>query len=346
MKKEAMLYEKLDKKKVRCEICSQECEIPVGEKGFCGVRQNIDGKLYSLVYGKAVAISLDPIEKKPFFHFAPGSRTLSVATVGCNLKCSFCQNWDISQGFEEVYGESYSPEDLIKKAKAWRSQGLAYTYTEPAVFYEYVYDTAKRTEIDLYNVLVTNGYFTPESIKKISPFIDAANVDLKGNYIFYKKHCLGKKGDTPVKESLLEMKKHKIFTEITIMLIPGLNDDEALIANMSKWIYENLGEHTPLHFSRFYPHYKMKDREPTPVETLEKAREIAKEQGLWYIYIGNVPGHKYENTYCHGCGKLVIERHGFEIKKFNIDNNLRCIYCGTKIPIKGAGWIDPNLFKK
>ena len=266
-KKETMIYEKLEDKKVKCGICSQECEIPAGGKGFCGVRQNIDGKLYSLVYGKAVSIAIDPIEKKPFFHFAPGTRSLSVATVGCNLKCSFCQNWMISQEFGEVHGEKYFPKDLVKKAKAWRCKGIAYTYTEPAVFYEYVYDTAKEAQTELYNVLVTNGYFTPEAIKKIAPFIDAANVDLKGNYIFYKKYCLAKGGDEPVKRTLVEMKKNKIFVEITTLLIPGLNDDEAMIANMCEWIVENLGEHTPLHFSRFYPQYKMQDKPPTPVET-------------------------------------------------------------------------------
>ena len=340
-----MIYEKLEKNKVKCGICSQNCEIQPGEKGFCGVRKNVDGKLESLVYGKAVAVSLDPIEKKPLFHFAPGSRALSVATMGCNLKCSFCQNWDISQDFSDIRGDDYSPQDLVKKARGWRCQGIAYTYTEPAVFYEYVYDTAKEAQTKLYNVLVTNGYFTPESIKKISLYIDAANVDIKGNYMFYKKHCLAKGGDEPVKKTLLALKENDIFTEITTMLIPGLNDDHAFIANMCEWIVENLGEHTPLHFSRFYPHHKMNDKDPTPIETLERAREIAKESGLWYIYIGNVPGHKHENTYCHGCGNLAIERIGYEIKKFNIDENLRCMNCGEKIPIKGRGWIPKELFK-
>lgn len=342
--KETMLYEKLGNKKVRCNICSQRCELSPGQRGLCGVRENINGKLYSLVYGKAVSVAIDPIEKKPFFHFAPGSRALSVATVGCNFKCKFCQNWEISQEFGEPYGEKYFPKDLVKKAKAWRCGGIAYTYTEPTVFYEYVYDTAKEAQTELYNVLVTNGYMTPEAIKKIAPFIDAANVDLKGDYLFYKKYCLGTKGDEPVKRTLIEMKKNKIHTEITTMLIPGLNDSEAFIANMSEWIVENLGENTPLHFSRFYPHYKMTDRPITPVETLEKAREVARGQGLQYVYIGNVLGHKYENTYCPACGKLLIERHGFTIKKFNIDKNLRCINCGEKIPIGGKNWIPKELF--
>ncbi|MCD6368062.1 MAG: AmmeMemoRadiSam system radical SAM enzyme [Candidatus Aenigmarchaeota archaeon] len=342
--KETMIYEKLEDKKVKCGICSQECVIPPGGKGFCEVRENIDGKLYSLVYGRPVSIAIDPIEKKPFFHFAPGSRALSIATVGCNLKCKFCQNWEISQEFDDVYGEKYSPQDLVKKAKAWRCGGIAYTYTEPAVFYEYVYDTAKEAQTELYNVLVTNGYMTPEAIKKISPYIDAANVDLKGDYTFYKNYCLGLKGDEPVKRSLLEMKRNKIFVEVTVLLIPGLNDDDSTISIISEWIAKKLGKKTPVHFSRFYPHYKMQDVPPTPVETLERAREIAKDNGLWYVYIGNVPGHKYENTYCHSCGRLLIERHGYEITKFNIDKNLRCIYCGEKIPIEGKHWIPKELF--
>ncbi|MCD6399024.1 MAG: AmmeMemoRadiSam system radical SAM enzyme [Thermotogae bacterium] len=344
--KETMIYEKLRDNIVKCGICAQKCEIHPGQKGLCKVRENIQGKLYSLVYGKAVDVSVDPIEKKPFFHFAPGSRALSVATAGCNLGCKFCQNWEISQEFKEVYGKEYSPKDLAIKAKNWYCDGIAYTYTEPAVFYEYVYDTAKEASPELYNVLVTNGYFTPEAIKKISGHIDAANVDYKGDYIFYRKYCLGTRGDDPVKEALKTFKEEKIWFEITNLIIPGLNDSEGWIRTMCKWIVDNLGEDVPIHFSRFYPSYKMLNRNPTPIATLEKAREIAKEEGLWYSYIGNVLGHKYENTYCRGCGKLLIKRYGFNIEEFNIDKNMRCIYCGEKIPIKGERWINQKLFKK
>lgn len=343
--KETMIYEKLEDKKVKCGICSQRCELKPGQKGFCGVRENIEGKLYSLVYGLAVDVNVDPIEKKPFFHFAPGSRALSVATVGCNLHCQFCQNWQISQEFEKPFGKKYLPEDLIKKAKAWRCGGIAYTYTEPAVFFEYVYDTARNAGSELYNVLVTNGYFTPEAVKKLANYIDAANVDLKGDYLFYSKYCLGKFGDEPVKESLKMFQKEKVWIEITNLIIPGLNDSEAWLRRMCKWIVDNLGEEVPLHFSRFYPNYKMLHIPPTPIETLEKAHEIARNEGIKYVYIGNVPGHRYENTFCPECGNAVIKRFGFRIEEFNLDRNLRCIHCGEKIPIKGEGWIDLKLFK-
>ncbi len=344
--KETMLYDKLENDKVKCNICSQRCELNPGQKGFCKVRANIKGKLYSLVYGKAIDVSVDPVEKKPFFHFAPGSRALSVATVGCNLECQFCQNWEISQKFEKIYGENFSPEDLVKKAKNWKCDGIAYTYTEPAVFYEYVYDTAKKAGASLYNVLVTNGYFTTEAIKKISAYIDAANVDLKGDYLFYKKYCLAKGGDEPVKEALKTFQKEKIWIEITNLLIPGLNDSEVQIKTMCKWIVNNLGEEVPLHFSRFYPNYKMMNIPPTAIETLEKAREIARNEGIKYVYVGNVPGHRYENTFCQGCGKAVIKRFGFKIEEFNLDKNLRCIYCGKKLPIAGKNWIKLEMYKK
>jgi len=344
--KETMIYQKGKNKKVKCGICGQSCELNEGQKGFCGTRENINGRLYSLVYGTAIDVAVDPIEKKPFFHFAPGSRALSVATLGCNLGCLFCQNWQISQEFDRIEGEPYSPKDLVKKAKEWKCQGIAYTYTEPAVFYEYVYETAKEAETKFYNVLVTNGYFTPESIKRISNFIDAANVDLKGDYIFYKKYCFGKKGDEPVKETLKALQKNKIWIEITNLLIPNLNDKEADVRIMCKWIIENLGDEVPLHFSRFYPTYKMKNVPPTPVETLEKAREIAREEGLKYVYIGNVPGHRYENTFCQECGNILIKRFGFSVQEFNLDKNLRCVKCGKKLPMAGEKWIDKRLFKE
>ncbi len=342
--KETMVYDK-KKGSVKCGICGQRCELSDGQRGLCKVRKNVNGTLYSLVYGKAIDIALDPIEKKPFFHFAPGSRALSVATMGCNLGCLFCQNWSISQDFDEIEGQPYSPKDLVKKAKNWKCKGIAYTYTEPAVFYEYVYDTARETDTTLYNVLVTNGYFTPESLEKISRHIEAANVDLKGGYSFYKKYCLGKQGDGPVKETLKILKEKKIWTEITTLLIPGLNDDEARIKTMCRWILDNLGD-VPLHFSRFYPNYKMADRKPTPVETLEKAWDIAKKEGLNYVYVGNVPGHEHENTFCHGCGNAAIKRSGFALEEFNLDKNFRCVKCGEKVPVAGKNWIDTRLFRK
>ncbi|UCG95932.1 MAG: AmmeMemoRadiSam system radical SAM enzyme [archaeon] len=344
--KETMIYDKLDMDKVKCGICGQGCEISPGERGFCKVRENVKGRLCSLVYGKAIDVSMDPIEKKPFFQFAPGSRTLSVATLGCNLGCLFCQNWEISQEFDKIRGEKYSPEDLVNKAGNWKCDGIAYTYTEPAVFYEYVYDTAKIAGSTLYNVLVTNGYFTPESVKKLAGYIDAANVDLKGDYRFYKKYCLGKKGDEPVKETLKILQKEKVWIEITDMIIPGLNDNTERVRNMCKWIVEELGREVPLHLSKFYPNYKLTSIPSTPVETLDKTREIARKEGIKYVYVGNVPGHRYESTFCQSCGEVAIKRFGFSIQKFNLDKNMRCRKCGEKIPVAGKNWINKKLFRK
>ncbi len=344
--KETKIYEKLDKERVRCGICGQRCEIEPFKRGFCKVRRNIKGKLYSLVYGKAIQSSIDPIEKKPLFHFAPGSKVMSIATVGCNLGCLFCQNWEISQEFGHIQEEFHSPEDIITRAKNTNCQGIAYTYTEPAVFYEYVYDTAKESGSSLFNIMVSNGYFTPESVKKISSYIDAVNIDLKGDYRFYKKYCFGKKGDEPVKESLKALKEEGIWTEITNMIIPGLNDDEGFTRNMCKWIVENLGREVPLHFSKFYPNYKMTNIEATPTKKLENAREIARKEGLKYVYIGNMPGHRYENTFCQGCGNVVIKRHGLSLEEFNMDKNFRCVKCGEKIPIEGKNWVKRDFFKK
>jgi len=344
--RETMIYEKLGNKKVKCGICGQGCELGHGQKGLCKVRENVNGRLYSLVYGRTIDVSVDPIEKKPFFHFAPGSKVLSVATQGCNLSCLFCQNWQISQDFNKVQGTRYAPKDIVTKVKNWKCDGIAYTYTEPAVFYEYVYDTAKETKADTYNVLVTNGYFTQESLKKVSRLIDAANVDLKGNYAFYKNNCLGKKGDDPVKESLILLKERKMWTEITNLLIPGLNDNQPWIRTMCKWIIDNLGDEVPLHFSRFYPNYKMDKIPVTPVKTLEKAREIARREGIKYVYVGNVPGHRFESTFCQGCGNVAIKRFGLSLEEFNLNKNLRCVKCGAKMPLGGKNWIDKKLFKK
>lgn len=324
--KEAMFYKQLKEKKVNCQLCPHSCVIPIDKAGKCGVRKNIDGTLYSLVHSKACAVSVNPVEKKPLYHFFPGEETLSLATVGCNLSCSFCQNYDISQvSSERIFGENYPPEKIVELAERYRSKIISYTYTEPTVFWEYAFDTMKLAkEKGMKNIWVSNGYTNTEPIKKMAPLLDAINVDVKGNEEVYRKLCGASL--RPVLNSLKEYKKHKIWIEVTSLIIPGYNDSLEWINFLSKWIKDNLGKQTPLHLSRFFPHYKMLDTEPTPLKTLEKLYKAAK-KNLDYIYIGNIPTAKYGNTCCLKCGELLIKREGFkvEIKK------LKCEKCNEKI---------------
>jgi len=330
--KQALFWKLLKNKSVRCILCPWKCAISEGKRGFCGVRENIDGKLYSLVYGKMVSYNIDPVEKKPFFHFAPGSQCLSIATVGCNLKCAFCQNWEISHP-KEIFGEDYSPEDIVEFAKRAGIPGIAYTYTEPTVFYEYALDTMKLAKkAGLYNVWVSNGYTNPDPIRKAAKYLDAVNVDLKGSMKFYQKLC-SIPNEEPVYTALRTYKKAGVWIEITNLIIPGHNDRPVQIKKLVGWIKENLGINTPIHFTRFFPYYKMRHTSPTPVETLEKAHQIATGLGMRWVYIGNVPGHKYESTYCPKCGKLLVRRVGFELGSFT-----DTCKCGHKLVLAGKKW--------
>lgn len=342
--KETMIYESLEGDKVRCGVCPRRCVIKDGEKGFCRVRENRGGKLYSLVYGRAVTTAVDPIEKKPLFHFAPGSRALSMATVGCNLRCDFCQNYSISNGWKEIVGDRLMPEDLVGQAENYGCDGIAYTYTEPTIFMEYAYDTMLEAETQLYNVFVSNGYMTKETVNEIGAHLDAINVDIKGTKEFYRKHCQVP-DPHPIYEALKELKKHDVWIEVTNLIIPDENDEEHHIRKMVNWIKDNLGDRTPLHFSRFHPHHELMDKNPTPVSTLEKAIEIAEEEGLKYVYCGNVRGHRSESTFCPNCGEIAVKRRGFSIRDFNIDRDLRCKNCGEEIDMRGRTWIPSKLFK-
>ncbi len=331
--KEALFYEKAVNDTVNCHLCARHCtEIPNGSTGFCGVRKNQEGVLYSLVYGKACSIAMDPIEKKPLFHFAPGSECLSMATVGCNFRCMQCQNWEISQP-SEISGQEISPEKIVEMAKAQGAKGIAYTYTEPTIFYEYAYDTMKlASKAGLYNVWVSNGYTTPEVIKHASKYLDAVNVDVKGNDKFYKKVCMTP-GIKPVYDALLAYKKYKVFTEITTLVVPGYNDRQKDILGIVEWIKDNLGVDVPLHFSAFFPQYKLTDVPPTPLKTVEKCHDIAKRRGMNYVYIGNAQTDK-ESTFCAKCGNTVIERTGYSTT-YQGD---KCKKCGTKVPVAGKQW--------
>jgi len=331
---EAYLYKSLKEEKVQCNLCSHRCIIKNGDRGICGVRENQGGILKTLVYGKIIASNVDPIEKKPLFHVFPGSRSYSIATAGCNFKCKFCQNADISQMPSDnngiIAGESYTPEDVVDEAVKANCKSIAYTYTEPTIYFEFAYDTAKLAHArGIKNVFITNGYMTYEALEMISPYLDAANVDLKAfNENFYKE--IVKARLEPVKETLKLMKKLGIFLEVTTLLIPGLNDDSEELKELASFIAGALGRETPWHISAFYPTYKLTDRPPTPVESLVKARKTGINAGLKYVYIGNVTGEDGENTFCYKCGKMLINRVGFSIIK-NVLKNGCCPYCGTQI---------------
>jgi pyruvate formate lyase activating enzyme len=338
-RKEAMLWEPLPHGKVRCNLCAHRCVIRDGRLGVCGVRLNQGGVLYTLVYGKAIAHHVDPIEKKPLFHFFPGSRSFSIATVGCNFRCSFCQNWDISQLSKispQIEGYALPPEEVVQLARESASLSIAYTYTEPTIFYEYAYDTARLAQSQgIRNLFVTNGYMTAEALEAISPYLDAANVDLKSfRQSYYLKVVGGRLAS--VLESLRLMKKLNIWVEVTTLLIPGENDSEDELRDIAEFVCE-LGPETPWHISRFFPAYKMLDVPPTPISKLRRARDIGKEAGLRYVYIGNVPSDHGEDTFCYQCGALVIRRVGFSV----LSNALRggcCPECGTPIDGLGMDW--------
>ncbi|MEM0457467.1 MAG: AmmeMemoRadiSam system radical SAM enzyme [Sulfolobales archaeon] len=335
--RKAVLYEKLDNNRVMCTACARRCRLLPGQVGFCGVRGNRDGDLYLLAYGILIAMNVDPIEKKPLMHFHPGSQVLSIATTGCNWACAYCQNYDISQR-RIVEGFQIEPEEVVKTALETGSDGITYTYNEPTIFIEYAHDVGVLAhKKGLFNTFVSNGYLTDEAVDYLSRFLDAITVDFKGNGDSrFARRYIQIMSYEPVFNALKELKDKKIFIEITDLVIPKVGDDLEMARKLVKWIIDNLGPETPVHFLRFHPDYKMLEYPPTPVETLEKHVRIAREEGLKYAYIGNVPGHPYEHTYCPNCGRIVIARYGFEILEWNLDEDNRCRFCGYKINIVGG----------
>ena len=319
--------------KVQCELCPKLCLIEPGQSGECRVRINIDGVLRTVVYGYPCSIHIDPIEKKPLFHFLPGSKILSIATVGCNLHCKNCQNWEISQANPEegnVPAYNCPPERLVAEANKYQCPSIAYTYTDPIVYYEYTYDSAKLAhETGIRNVLVTAGYVNEEPWKKLLQHIDAANIDLKAiTEDFYREICSATL--KPVQNALILARASEIIVEVTNLVIPTLNDEPEQLRELSRWIKMNLGADTPLHFSGFYPRYQMRNLPATSLRTLEKARKIAMDEGLNYVYIGNVASKEGQNTYCPGCKKLLIERSGYTILKNRLRFG-RCPDCSKEI---------------
>lgn len=334
MSKKALYYKKLDNKNVRCELCPHFCKIADGEVGKCGVRYNDGGTLTSLVYEHAIASHVDPIEKKPLFHVFPGSRSFSIATVGCNFFCKFCQNYDISQvrprDHLNVPGRHFSVEEVVRTAKQNRCKTIACTYTEPTIFYEYALDIAKRAqEEDIHTVLISNGYISEAPIDEIAPYIMAANIDLKSwDDGFYRDWVDGKLES--VLKALKRYKARGVWLEVTTLLIPELVDKEDDLKQIAEFIGSELGEETPWHISRFFPHYQSLDLSPTSVESLKRARQIALDAGLHYVYSGNLPGDDGESTYCYQCGEKIISRYGFEVSENKVSEST-CPACGAKI---------------
>ncbi len=333
--KPAKFWHVLKDNLVKCDLCPKGCVIPDQGVGDCRVRKNIGGKLYSLVYGKVIAAHLDPIEKKPLFHFYPGSYAYSIATPGCNLHCVFCQNWEISQEFVLPDWE-VEPEFIVEKALEMNAHGIAYTYTEPTIFIEFALDVAKLAKKNkLYNVWISNGMINPEPLKEIAKYLDAANIDLKGDAGFYRTYAKGV-GDEPVKRTIKLLHDLGVWVEVTTLVIPTLNDDVELIRRISSFL-ASISKDVPLHLTRFHPDYKLRNLPLTPVETLEKLWSVAR-QNLNYVYIGNVFGHEKESTYCPRCGAPLIKRVGFEVLRVNLEEKngkYYCRNCGEEIKIVG-----------
>jgi pyruvate formate lyase activating enzyme len=333
---ESRYAEKLDEETVKCIICPRMCTIKPGKKGFCGSKENQDGKLVSLTYGKLSAIGVDPIEKKPLAHFYPGSRSFSVSSIGCSFTCPWCQNYHISmRNLENSRTQDFQPEQIVEMAMTQECTSIAYTYNEPLINLDWVEDTARFAKDSLIkNLLVTNGYVSQPALERVVDVIDAANVDWKAfSEEFYRKHCSGDLKS--VLDATKFMYDNGVHIEVTFLVIPGENDNPSEVREMAKYIVENMGPHVPLHLSRFFPMHKFQHVQPTPVETLLKAKEIAQEEGLHYVFVGNVRGGGHEDTICPECGKAVVLRSGYEIKGWHLNKEMQCEYCEYKIPIVG-----------
>jgi pyruvate formate lyase activating enzyme len=331
---EASLFEKLENRKVKCHVCAHECTIADGKRGICGVRENRGGILFTLIYNTVSSEAVDPIEKKPLYHFLPGTLSYSLGTIGCNFRCSHCQNWTISQvTLEQAHIRDITPEESVAQALASDCDSISWTYNEPTIWHEFTYDSARLAhEAGLKTVYVTNGYITEDALRDISPYLDAFRVDIKAfRDEFYRETCRAHL--QPVLDSSVLARELGMHIEVINLVIPGKNDDLKKIRDLIEWVHDNLGPQTPIHFTRFYPMYKMKDASPTPVATLERAWQMAKDVGMEYPYVGNVAGHEYENTHCPRCGALLIDRSGFLVTRNIITEDKNCPDCGYGIAV-------------
>jgi len=330
--KPARHFVALPEKRVRCELCPRKCEVADRERGYCGVRENRGGDYTTLVWGRACSLNIDPIEEKPLFHFLPGATALSVATAGCNMECKFCQNWEISQFRPEQIAASFMPPARLAELAAARgAPAIAYTYSEPVVFFEYMYDAAVAGNArKIKSVMISNGYILEPALAELCDVLAAVKIDLKGfTEKFYKEYTKGELA--PVLAALKYVAKRRVWLEIVVLLIPSLNDGAAELTEMCAWIAGELGPDTPLHFSRYHPMYKLKNIPPTPLQSLERAHAVAKKAGLNYVYLGNVAGHEAESTYCPQCGKAVITRYGYRVDARALTDG-KCAGCGAPVP--------------
>ena len=335
--KEAELYTQLPNGRLKCTACARLCEIPEGKIGLCGVRGVVDNKLRLFVYGRVIAGHIDPIEKKPVTHYKPGSEIFSISTTGCNWLCQYCQNYDISQR-RKIEGVEMTPEQVVETAARYGSQGIAYTYNEPSIFIEFARDCGiEAHNRGIFNIFVSNGYDTPESVNLMGQFLDCITVDFKGSgEQKFVRRFIGIPDSNPIFQTLKEIRdKTNIHMEITDLIVPQVGDNLESATKLCRFVYDELGPDTPIHFLRFHPDYKMMEFDSTPIETLEKHHAIAKNEGLKYAYIGNVPGHPLEHTYCPQCNNIAIKRYGFSIQSWNLDANNACKNCGYPIPIIG-----------
>ncbi len=328
---EARFYEKLPHKKIKCVLCPRECVIDDWERGYCGVRENRGGTYYTLVHSRACSAGVDPVEKKPLYHFQPGSLSFSIATAGCNFNCKMCQNWEISQVRPEQVRSVYlPPQKVAELARESRCRSIAYTYTEPVIFYEYMVDTARvGRELGIKNVVITGGYIKQEPLRELAKHVDAIKVDLKAfSEKFYREIVNAEL--RPVLDTLVMIRKLGAWSEIVYLVVPGLNDSDAEFRALARWVKAELGTDVPLHFSRFHPAYLLNDLPVTPLNTLERAKAVSDAEGLRYVYLGNVPGHPAEKTYCPGCRKVAVDRDGYTVRAVNIRAG-KCASCGHRI---------------
>lgn len=328
-----MVFDRLEDNRVRCYACAFTCNIPPGRTGICRVRENQDGTLYLITYGMVSSVNVDPIEKKPLYHFYPGSDVLSLGSVSCNFRCLQCQNYTIAQVEPgEIPTEYIGPREAVDIALDYGADGIAWTYNEPAIWYEYTYDSARIAHDEgLYTVYVTNGYMTERGLRKLAPHLDAANVDVKSfTEEFYHDICSARL--QPVLDTCRLMRELGVHLELTYLVLPGENDDPEEIREFAKWVHDELGPDTPLHFSRFHPAYKLTEKPSTPIKTIERAHDIAREEDIRYVYAGNVPGHQYDNTYCPWDDTLLIKRSGFDVTEINLQDS-HCPTCGRHLNI-------------
>jgi pyruvate formate lyase activating enzyme len=330
---EAKFYDKLENKKIKCKLCPRECNVGDKERGYCGVRENRGGVYYTLVHSRVCAAHIDPIEKKPLFHYLPGTVAFSIATAGCNVNCKFCQNWDISQSRPEQIPADYAPPQRIAAlARQNNCPTIAYTYSEPVVFSEFLMDTADAGhEAGVRSIVVSNGYIQQDALKQAYGKMDAVKIDLKSfTESYYEKVVTGQL--KPVLDTLVTLRKMGKWTEIVYLVVPTLNDSDTEFRGLAQWVKANLGADVPLHFTQFHPEYLLKNLPITPVPTLERAKAIADAEGLHYVYIGNVPGHPAQNTYCPQCRKMLVERLGFTASSLLIRKDGTCPFCRHQIP--------------